>query len=97
MRKMNEEKLPQKISNSVHLEEEEEEEEKEHRNSWIQEVTTGIREKGINNMEWIDRQEWRREMKLDAQKDVKTLILCTQIKIPFAKVIVVNSNGNSVT
>ena len=24
------------------------------------EVTTGMREKGINNMEWIDREEWRR-------------------------------------
>ena len=34
------------------------------RNSWMQEVTTGIREKGINNMEWIDREEWRRKVKL---------------------------------
>ena len=32
------------------------------RNSWTQEVT-GMREKGINNMEWIDREEWRREIK----------------------------------
>ena len=23
------------------------------RNSWMQEVTTGMREKGINDMEWI--------------------------------------------
>ena len=30
----------------------------------MQEVTTGIKEKGINNMEWIDREEWRRKIKL---------------------------------
>ena len=24
------------------------------RNSWMPEVATGMREKGINNMEWID-------------------------------------------
>ena len=29
----------------------------------MQEVTTGLREKGINNMEWIDREEWRMEIK----------------------------------
>ena len=32
-------------------------------NSWMQEVTTGMREKGIINMEWIDREEWRRKIK----------------------------------
>jgi hypothetical protein len=42
----------------------------------IHEVTTGIREKGINNMEWIDREEWKKKIKLSAQKYVKTLILC---------------------
>ena len=26
----------------------------------MQELTTGMREKGINNMAWIDREEWRR-------------------------------------
>jgi hypothetical protein len=31
--------------------------------SWIQELTTGMREKGINNKEWIDREEWRRKIK----------------------------------
>ena len=31
---------------------------------WMQEVTTGMREKGINNMELIDREEWRRKIKL---------------------------------
>ena len=45
------------------------------RNSWIQKITTGMREKEIN-MEWIDRGEWRRKIKLKAQKDVKTLIIC---------------------
>ena len=34
------------------------------RNSWIQEVRTGKREKGINNIEWIDRKEWKRKIKL---------------------------------
>ena len=34
------------------------------RNSWMQEVTTGIKEKGIINMEWVDREEWRRKIKL---------------------------------
>ena len=26
------------------------------RNSWMQEVTTGTSEKGINNLEWVDRE-----------------------------------------
>ena len=34
------------------------------RNSWIQEVTTGMREKRINSMELIDREELRRKLKL---------------------------------
>ena len=34
------------------------------RKSWMQGVTTGMREKGINNMEWVDREEWRRKIKL---------------------------------
>ena len=36
------------------------------RNLLMQQVTIGRREKGINNMEWIDREEWRRK----AQQDV---------------------------
>jgi hypothetical protein len=32
-------------------------------NSWIQEVTIGMRKKGINNMEWIDREKRRRKIK----------------------------------
>ena len=27
-------------------------------------IITGMREKGINNIEWIDRKEWRRRIKL---------------------------------
>ena len=46
-------------------------------NSEMQEVTSGTRERGINNMEWIDREEWRRKIKHKSQKDVKTSILCT--------------------
>ena len=44
-------------------------------NSWMLEVTTGMREKGINNMEWIDRKEWKIKIKLQAHKDAKTFIL----------------------
>ena len=29
----------------------------------MQEITTEMREKGINNMEWNDRVEWRRNIK----------------------------------
>ena len=47
------------------------------RNSWKQEVTTEMREKGIKNLDWVDRKEWRRKNEtLYAQKDVKTLIIC---------------------
>ena len=28
------------------------------RNSWMQEVTTGIRERGIGDLEWVDREGW---------------------------------------
>ena len=40
------------------------------RNSWTQEVTTEI-----NNKEWIYREEWRRKINLNVQKDVKISIL----------------------
>jgi hypothetical protein len=43
----------------------------------MQEVRTGMRKKQINNIEWIYRAEWRRKMKLLAQKGVKTLTLNT--------------------
>ena len=38
----------------------------------MQEVTTGMRTKVINGVESIDRQEWRRKIKLSIEKDVKT-------------------------
>ena len=41
----------------------------------MQEVTTAMREKGINNMEWIDVDEWRSKIKLQAMKDVKNCSL----------------------
>jgi hypothetical protein len=34
-----------------------------HRNSWMQKVT-GMSEKGINNMKWIGRGEWKSKIKL---------------------------------
>ena len=36
-----------------------------------------MREKGSNNMEWLDKEEWRREIKEDINKDVETLIFFT--------------------
>ena len=41
----------------------------------MQDVTTGMREKVINNMECVEREELKRKRKLWAQKYVKTLIL----------------------
>ena len=43
------------------------------RNSWIQEVTSGMAEKGINYIEWNDIQELRRKIKHQAQQDVKNI------------------------
>ena len=50
----------------------------------MHEVTTGIREKGINIIELTDREEWsggekKKPLKLQVQKDEKTLVLCTEI------------------
>ena len=44
--------------------------------SRIQEVTNGMGEKGINNMEWIDREDCRRKINLQAQKDENIDNLC---------------------
>ena len=30
----------------------------------MQKIITRMKEKGINNVEWIDRKEWRRKIKL---------------------------------
>ena len=51
------------------------------RNSWMQEVTTGIKGKGIANIELINREEWRRKMKLLTHKDVKSLILYIPLRV----------------
>ena len=47
------------------------------RNSWMQEVTTGVRQRGIGDLEWIDREGWRKKINLpQAQKNVKTSNIC---------------------
>ena len=33
-------------------------------NSWIQEVTTGMRGKGIGDLEWVNREGWRKKINL---------------------------------
>ena len=41
------------------------------RNSWTQEATTDMREKGINNMEWVDREErWANVVTLHINKQI---------------------------
>ena len=43
----------------------------------MQKLTTGVRENGISNIEWIDREEWEKiKLKFQAQKVVKTLTFC---------------------
>ena len=44
-------------------------------------IDAGMREKGINNMEWFDRKEWRRKIKLkfEGQKDMQTSRICTYV------------------
>ena len=43
----------------------------------MQEVTTGMRERGIGNLEWVDIEGWRKKINLTkAQKDVKTSRIC---------------------
>ena len=34
------------------------------RNSWMQEVTTGMKERGIGDLEWVDREGWRKKINL---------------------------------
>ena len=34
------------------------------RNSWMQEITTGMRERGIGDLEWLDREGGRRKINL---------------------------------
>jgi len=37
---------------------------KKRKTSKFVKLTAGMREKGINNMEWIGREEWRRKIKI---------------------------------
>ena len=47
------------------------------RKFWMQEVTTGMREGGIGDFEWVDREKWRRNINLlQAQEYVKTSRIC---------------------
>ena len=34
------------------------------RNSWMHEVTARMRERGIGDLEWVDREGWRKEINL---------------------------------
>ena len=34
------------------------------RNSWMREVKTGMRERGIGDLEWVDREGWRMKINL---------------------------------
>ena len=44
-----------------------------------------MREKVFGDLEWVDREGWRRKINLlCAQKDVKTSRICIQIKLLFA-------------
>ena len=44
-------------------------------NSWMQEVTTGMKEKRINSVEWNKREEWTKKLKLWAQKNMKKTLI----------------------
>ena len=41
----------------------------------MQEVTTGMREKGINNMKWIDKEEWRLEIIIYLKRKIIIIII----------------------
>ena len=49
---------PEEFGNGVHL------------NIWMQEIMTAMKTKGLDEEDWNDRDEWRRKIKLQAQKDV---------------------------
>ena len=62
VKRMNEERLPRKILKwcpSGRRRRRRRRRKERPRNSWMQEVITGMREKGINNMVWVDLEEWR--------------------------------------
>ena len=60
MRIMDEERLPQKMLEWCPSERSR----KIPQNSRMHKVTTRMREKRINNMEWIDKEEWSKKIKL---------------------------------
>ena len=70
VRSMNEERLPQKSLQWCSPRRRK----GRPRNSWMQEVTTGTRKKGINNIQWI---EMENEENKTLGSDVKTLMLST--------------------
>ena len=41
----------------------------------MQELTTGMRERGINIVEWIDREAWRRNISTEICEHVNTLYI----------------------
>ena len=51
----------EKFWNGVHLEDEERE---DLEIQWMQEVTTEMKEREINNLEWVDREGWRKKNKI---------------------------------
>ena len=69
VRRMNEEMLPRKMLRwCPHGKK------RRPRNSWMQEITTGVRRKGINSMEWIEGKEWRRKNKIETSLGWETII-----------------------
>ena len=47
----------------------------------MQEVTAGVRERGIGDLEWVESEGWRKKINLPkAQKHVKTSRICIGYK-----------------
>ena len=47
-------------------------------NPWMQEDTTGMRERETDNLEWVDREEWRRKIKTlgtERSENIKNLYI----------------------
>ena len=55
------------------------------RNSWMQEVTTGMRERGIGDLEWNDREAWRKKiiftLGTERCENIKNLYLYIRVEI----------------
>ena len=67
LRKMNEERLRRKIMEYFPKKEEKTQKKNKGilRSLQMEEVTTEMRDKGINSMEWINRKEWERKLNLN--------------------------------